>query len=266
MKFMGTSSGLCGSATVEAALIFPVIIFFFLSIIWIMDLFLIHARVESVLNTAGSEMVAYSYPYNVLTDGDDQDNKTNAASLAFKVGWNEFYIKEKILKLPEAERIKEITTLLSDVSKEDEIDIVVTYRVKPYIEIPGLTGVILTNHFYSKAYVGYDRKDTVSEEMVYITRNGTVYHTSLDCRSLNITPNAIGKASLDTARNNDGSKYYPCEYCSKNGFGDVIYVTPYGNRYHSTLSCSQLKPEIFQVPLSEVGGRSKCKFCIKEGH
>ena len=232
-----------------------------MSILWLFELFFIHARVETVLDKAGSEMVAYSYPLFFNDADEDESLKTEAL---LKVGWTEGYIKGQILKLPESYRITGLTTLLSNISKDDEIDILVTYIVKPYINIPFINGVILTNHFYSKAYTGYGRKDTDNDEMVYITRRGTVYHTDLDCKALKVTIIPVPISGIKKERNEDGGRYYPCEYCKDEGFGATVYITPYGTAYHSSQSCGQLKQDVFQIPLSEAGGRHKCKLCGKK--
>ena len=66
---------------------------------------------------------------------------------------------------------------------------------------------------------------------------------------------------IDKLRNNDGSKYYPCEYCAgKIAAGDV-FITDYGNRYHGKVDCAGLKRKIYTIPISEVGARRPCSDC-----
>lgn len=258
----GTSPRLYGSATVEAVCIFPIVIFFFISIIWMMDLFLIHSVIANVVNSTGNEMVAYSYPYESFLIG---NSNTEVTKLALQAGWKEGYLRGKINGLNVSKRISGLTTLLSNVS-EGEIDIVVTYFVKPYIAIPGLNGVLLTNHFYSKAFVGYNLKETMSEEMVYITRTGSVYHTRLGCTALTVSPSEVSFDSVSKERNESGSKYYPCTFCNATENNGQVYITPFGNRYHASPNCNQLDIDIYEVPLSSVEGRPICKYCEKGEH
>lgn len=253
------SPKLSASATVEAAMILPFIILFFVSIMWFIKLFHIHNEIGAKLNLIGNEMVAYSYPYTLLKSKAGVDDELT--DLALSIGWTELYVKEQIMDLSVSSKIDSLTTLLSDHSKEDAIDIVVTYSVKPPLDIPGIPSVILTNHFYSKMFVGYNRKETESDELVYITQTGSVYHTSLDCRALKYKVNSVKSSDISNKRNESGAKYYPCEKCSQYGFGNLVYITEYGTRYHSDKKCSELKVNIYEVPLSSVKDRHKCRFC-----
>lgn len=257
-----TSFKLPAAATVEAVSIFPAIILFFVSLVWFLRLFYIHSEIGSELTLIGNEMVACSYPYYAVT-GDITDS-SEVIKLAEQVGWSEGYVKKKIEKLPVYADITGMTTLLSNFKEEGAIDLKLTYYVEPKIMIPGIKGIFLTNHFYSRMYTGYEGKEISDEEMVYITRTGRVYHTDLNCRGLKITIKPVLFSRLQYERNESGSKYYPCEKCMKEECG-MVYVAPHGNRYHSTKSCSELKVDIFQVPLSEAGGRRKCLFCGKGG-
>ena len=58
----------------------------------------------------------------------------------------------------------------------------------------------------------------------------------------------------------DGSIYYACESCGSN-CTNVVFVSPYGNRYHSTINCDKLKRNVIAVPISEVGERTPCSKC-----
>lgn len=244
-------------ASVEASLIFPIIIFLFFSIVWMIELFFIHSEMGADLNSIGKEMVAYSYPYAAVGNA---EGGGELAELAATVGRNELYVKSRIKKPEILGNVSQMTTLFSSGSRE-EIDIVLTYRVEPLLTIPGIKGVYLTNHFYSKAYVGYTGKDTKSDETVYITRTGVVYHTTLYCRTLKTTINKISMSSVGKSRNESGSKYYACEFCDFSNHNGEVYITPTGNRYHSSEKCFQLKTDIFEIPLSEVGDKGKCKYC-----
>ncbi|MCQ2507536.1 MAG: pilus assembly protein, partial [Dorea sp.] len=43
----------------------------------------------------------------------------------------------------------------------------------------------------------------------------------------------------------------------------LVYVTDYGDRYHSSLSCSGLKRTVYSVPKSEAIGKGACSKCAK---
>ncbi len=261
-----TSQKLPAAATVEAVCIFPFVFVFFISIVWMMDIFFIHSRVGAAVNSAGNDMVAYSYPYYLFLDRDyfgDNDSSSYIAE-TMKIGWSEALVRKKVNSLPEASRISGLSLVMSDFTKEEDIDIVVTYYVKPYISIPGIRGIYLTNHFYSKAYIGYSGKDVSTEKTVYITEHGTVYHTHLGCQALKVSPESVDYSKISNERNESGAKYYSCNDCSFAGFSDVVYITPYGTRFHARKDCGHLRIEIFEVPISQVSGREQCKFCKKK--
>lgn len=207
-----------GSATLEAILLFPFILCFVFFFTWIIQAVYIHSVVGANLYCIGSEMVAASYVYNDLYDSDAHSFLQTISDVYLEEG----YVKDRILSLNVSKRMENVTTLLGAIEHDDSINIVVTYQVAPIFPIPKVRPLILTNHFYSKAYVGYDGKDRNREEYVYITKTGTVYHTSNQCRGLKCT---INETSLDTVfsmHNEEGALYYPCEKCSKYGFSKTV--------------------------------------------
>lgn len=59
-----------------------------------------------------------------------------------------------------------------------------------------------------------------------------------------------------------GGIYHLCERCGwMPGNDGNCYVTDYGDRYHTSLSCSGLKRKVYTVPLSEVKGKGACSKC-----
>lgn len=116
-----------------------------------------------------------------------------------------------------------------------------------------------------RAWVGYTGESFrtgPSDEIVFITPEGTVYHRSRDCSYLRLSIRQLPYSSLEEARNQSGGKYGPCAYCIRNGWsGSTVYITDYGNSYHSIRNCQGLKRTVMAVPLSEVGGRRRCSRC-----
>ena len=104
------SPKLSASATVEAAMILPFIILFFVSIMWFIKLFHIHNEIGAKLNLIGNEMVAYSYPYTLLKSKAGVDDELT--DLALSIGWTELYVKEQIMDLSVSSKIDSLTTLL----------------------------------------------------------------------------------------------------------------------------------------------------------
>ena len=76
-------------------------------------------------------------------------------------------------------------------------------------------------------------------EPVIVAENGVVYHTDPDCVYLKPHVHEVDASELGTLRANDGSIYHPCEYCHPSQHG-TVFITPDGNRYHSSRDCSRL--------------------------
>lgn len=116
-----------------------------------------------------------------------------------------------------------------------------------------------------KPWTGYDvinGKNRVEEDsIVYITEYGTVYHKNRSCSHLALSVQAVGFYRIEEKRNESGERYVPCEYCRKNGLVTVVYITSYGNRYHSTFKCRGLKRSIKSLSVSEVEGLKVCEKC-----
>ncbi len=151
-----------------------------------------------------------------------------------------------------------------DVMGEDEcIDLILPYRAKPFVGVVGFSDFWMFSRMRTRAWTGYDhaaaQKD-VSEELVYMTEYGDVYHRSTSCAYLKLSIRAVDLEWVSKLRNKDGSCFYVCEECGKN-CTNTVFVTSYGTRYHATLRCSKLTRKIREVKLSEVGGRTPCKKC-----
>lgn len=251
-----------GSATVEALLILPVVLFFILSVGWMADIIGIHSELGGVVNRVGNGMVIYSHAYNSLTE--ENIGETEFGPAVMSIGLSEGYLRSEIVKTRAGEKITDLVCAFSSITDE-EIHLSVTYKVEPPMKIPGFNGIFLKNSFYSRPYTGYHHDETEDsdedDEIVYITRTGTVYHTVTDCRALKVTVDTVGWSQISVERNNDGAKYYPCEKCAGSGQAGMVFITPYGNRYHFDRDCHEINSVWYAVPHSKVKERRKCKFC-----
>ena len=119
--------------------------------------------------------------------------------------------------------------------------------------------------YYAHAWTGYKigvgADSVLEEEYVYITPRGEAYHKDINCSYLKLKINRTTKEALDGIRNADGGKYNKCQYCGRRTYNGVLYVTDYGEHYHTSLGCPGLKRTIETVPISKVGGRRPCVKC-----
>lgn len=256
------------SMTVEACFVLPFFLFAFLNIISIVEIYRLQGNMSAAMHDTAKQMAVYGYEYRQIGGG--------SAGAAESLGLTYLYAAGKVrTKLgtaylddsPLAGGASSISWLRSSVLQEDDcIDLVAEYRIEPPVAIVGYQQRLMYNRIRTRAWTGYDNAacgagdGTVNEEIVYITPDGSVYHRSRACSYLKLSIVAVDKSFVDTQRNQDGSKYYPCEECG-GSCGNTVYITSYGNRYHSTLGCSGLKRTVMAVPISEAGGRGACSKC-----
>ncbi|WP_051208953.1 TadE family protein [Butyrivibrio sp. WCD3002] len=269
--FTGKRPSPAASITVEASLVLPLFIFFFINILGAFDILRLQCDMEAALHQTGSQIMEQAAYADMLTGNEKSKGASYAegaltsglAAKKVKAYLGEDYLKNSCIR-GGAGGISFLQTAFR--SDGDIIDIVASYKVHPLIGIAGFTDFTVESRFYGHAFTGYDptgghgNDESKKEEYVYITENGSVYHRNINCSHLKVSVQSCPKSNIGNKRSSDGSKYYPCEYCGKKA-GGTVYITNYGNRYHSTNKCSAINRNVKTVPLSEVGGRRACKEC-----
>lgn len=151
-----------------------------------------------------------------------------------------------------------IWLLESDFSGE-EIVLRAEYQIKLPVSFFEVEDISLVSENSFRKWIGNSGRATEGE-WVYITPNGLVYHTRVDCRSLDLSVKSAIGTTISQLRGKDGQKYYPCSRCMQEELGNVYY-TDYGTLYHGDVSCGALKRTIQKVSIREVGGRRLCSYC-----
>lgn len=151
--------------------------------------------------------------------------------------------------------------------KDDEIDLVVTYTMKTPFSLFSLKPIRVQQRVHTRAFTGVEERGNTGpceDENVYITETGRVYHRTTSCTYLKLSISQVCGADLDLLRNESGGKYRSCDKCTKGKVLESdtkIWITNFGDRYHTVVSCSGLKRYIREVKLSEVGTRTPCSKC-----
>ena len=167
----------------------------------------------------------------------------------------------------------------SSVFAEDEITVIhMEYEVTFPVFDDILPGVRFSNVVAMRSFSGEgsikdavisqeqdkeeDKEENKEEEKeyVYVTENGTVYHESSACTYLK----QVNSDSLPLMRNHSGGKYYACEGCA----GGVVnqselWITPYGNRYHTRKDCTKINRNVSKILKSEAKGYRPCSKCAR---
>lgn len=163
-----------------------------------------------------------------------------------------------------------IAALEQDLIKNDILRKNTIYTVSPKLKGSGFQKVRFENHCCVHLFNGYDylsgELTSNVETYVYVTKNASVYHRRRSCQYLNVSIRTVLGKDVGKERNLDRSKYYACPKCTKNRTKkerreDVVYITEYGNRYHDSILCRELKRDIRLVPMKEAQGLKPCSSC-----
>jgi hypothetical protein len=253
--------GAPASAALEAALVLPIYIYAVLAVAYLLQILNIKATVRNALYEDVRRLSRYSV---VMAD-----NNT-VSSVAYNALARKFLLENLSDSFFDNSGITGgkwgISFAGSSFLKENnEITVKVTYYLKNPFDIFGIGKTKISQQFTCCAWLGETAAEyeSTDEKQVYITPEGEVYHESKSCSYLNPSIVSISFDSVGLRRNADGSKYYACEQCAGGAKPSTVYITSYGNRYHTDRNCSGLKRSVFCVPLSEASDRRACKKCGK---
>jgi len=145
--------------------------------------------------------------------------------------------------------------------------------VKQKKEIPFLGGRFFGVSLYQQMKISdYKGKSMVSsqesdEKYVYVTEKGKVYHFDRGCVYLNPGIQSMRYSRMEGQRNRSGGIYGSCKSCCKGKEitdRTVVYITPYGDSFHTDKRCSGLKRTIRKILLSTAGNMPPCSKCAKQ--
>ncbi len=238
-----------GSLTVEASLVLPLFLFAMVTLAYLGQLVKCQDEVQNAMNLVASEASA------LYGAGGEE----SCRSKVYYTARLNSVLKDAGISISLSEsRFPE---------ENDEIDLILTYRVK----LPFPDYFSPSCHFrqrvHTRGFTGVDRRGGGEETehiRVYVTETGRVYHRSLDCTYLKLSISQIKYGDLDPLRNQGGGIYKACERCCQEktfGADSDVWITNYGDRFHSIRSCSGLKRNIREIWLSEVENRTPCSKC-----
>ena len=256
-----------GSLTVECAIVLPLFMFFILSVIYMTGLF----RSESIVGSGMLQNAEFAardaYVGETLGGGGLANGLESLLSIvSVKSAIMEKAGENYINKCGIDKGAAGIVCMSDAISNKDRIIITSLYKYHVPFNIFGLHDFVVRERVESRKWTGYDiLEDTKDEEeIVYVAKNGTVYHKTPNCTHINLDIRAVSGADLGSYRNDDGCRYYGCERCMRgNNKPSVVYITPWGTCAHSSRNCSGLKRSVKAVPLSKVGGLGPCSRCSK---
>lgn len=260
-----------GSLTVETAMVFPIFIFAICFMMYFTEVIRVQAEIGNEIYKVGKELSLYSYVYKQAENNDI----INSGQIEEIVSWglSNLYVKSKISNglgddFFTSSGIKNgasgVNLIMSSyMEDEDMIDIVGIYKITIPCNFFHVGEIPVLQRCRMRAWTGYvnSANNESTEEIVYITQNGSVYHKTSSCTHINLSISKVSLGNVNNLRNSGGGKYYECELCGGVTNNEEVYITETGDRYHNSKECSGLKRGIMAVPISEVGGRGPCSRC-----
>lgn len=240
-----------GSITVEAAMAVPIFFLAVVCLLYLMEMTAIRTAVRSGLQYAGKRAAEEASALTMVMPSQLEKDVIHA------IGPKRL---DRSIVVGGSGGIQCDRSRMSVRTGIGELE--VTYQVRLPIPMFGVAPIRYQEKMRIKAWVGYEKpgfgKD--DDKTVYVTETGTVYHMDYHCTHLELSIHMVLPEEIETLRNTGGGKYYPCEYCMRDGKNGV-YITDTGDRYHSSLSCGGLKRTIYAVPMSEAVGKGACSRC-----
>lgn len=253
-----------GSMTLEAALVLPWFLFGMLAMLQFASIQTNTSALLVGMQDTAKEMAGYAYIQNMGISAGE-----GVAAEAVAGGLSAAYAKNRILSRTGVGSEQGSFHLLQTSFQDNLIDLAGTFKPAHTYTILPVKKVTSVVRARVRAWTGREgeigetsqgeEEAEDEEEMVYVTETGHVYHKDENCTHIKLKIQTVSRSDLTHLRNTSGGKYHACDKCD--GEGDTLYVSPYGNKYHSSLSCSGLKRTVKTVPVSEVENWKPCSKC-----
>lgn len=245
-----------GSMTLETVVVMPLFICFMVFFLFLFRVLQVQECMEEALMYASRTLAVECYRESA-EDQKAESELLARAGLALALG-----LKKSDCPMGFVRGGNLGVSLLSSEFAGDDIVVRASYEMKLPVTVFGTCSYHFTQCAQSRKWIGDTTLGDGSGEegWVYITPNGKVYHLTRTCSYLDLSIRPVNKASVGGLRNASGGRYKRCESCGGSGSG-TVFVTDYGDRYHSSLTCSGLKRTVYMVKISEVGGRGVCSKC-----
>lgn len=263
VKIRGAAWCACHKAalTVEAAAVLPFFVCFLVFILYFFRILQVQAGVAQALQYAGRK---YAAQCGVRDSDMDLDNGIMIANLAKAKLIFQQQLKKQYCPIQYIENgMAGISLLQSDLSG-NYVELKAVYRMGLPVRLLGDIQYRIVQGAKCRKWTGYQLGQDMQEEdtWLYYTEHGTVYHTSRECTHLDLSIQGVPFAQVAIRRNKGGGKYHKCEKCDSQAYGNnMVYITDYGDRYHTGLTCSGLKRNIYMIRKAKAFGKRMCSKC-----
>lgn len=244
-----------GSMTLEAALATSFFFFAALCLVCLFEIMALQTTIKSALHGVGKEVAVEVY-LNPVIPTSSMERELVALIGADRL--ERSFVVGGSSGLDCSNSKKYWNTTIMDLS--------VCYKIEIPILLFRIPVAAKEEKIRIKGWTGYEVKqtDAIENTMVYVTDYGIVYHMDRNCTHLDLSIRAVEQSEVSNLRNLSGGSYQACTSCVRRmDAKQKVYVTDYGERYHSTLDCSGLKRSIYVISLTDVHGLGGCSKCVK---
>ena len=259
------------SVTVEAALILPAFLYAVCSLMGLGQLLWLEGNIhyaasQTVRWCAEQEAAVYYYTVSERENSSavqaaDRGNseRTPVGEIFLKHFQEDSFCRSYVKGGREGIRNR----LVQSKGQEESLTLTTSYTLRipfPLTEAICFSRRIILQQRIPSGYLEPFNRREKDTRIVYLARNGTVYHTSPKCSYICIRITDQRRIREITRQ----SIWKPCAHCVPGGrIPDRVYLTAGGSHYHSRMTCSSLKRTIRAVPYREVRGMRKCSRCIE---
>lgn len=268
-----------GSMTVEASIVLPLFLFFFLNLGCVIELIRLHSNLEMALFDVGRRIAIYGYALSEnAAERETENSEAGWWSELKDVTISYTYIKGELTEYVGEQYLEEapirggadgLQFLESEIfTAGDCVDIILTYEAEPFVQMTGFRPFRMANRYYAHLWNGYcipesgqGEENPEETDFVYVAENGEVYHEDRNCSHLLLHVQSVSLAEAYESRNANGDRYMPCEVCAGNGFGEMVFIAEDGTAIHSVRSCPGLKRTVSAISRKEAGKYRPCRDC-----
>ena len=262
-----------GSLTLEAALCFPLVVFFCVILIMPMILMDRQRQIQAAVESVGEEISQYAYVSYLYKSGKGETldvsgtNEREGSQLLEKV--TAAYAVESVKRKISEQWVRDLSFYGTQITEDEMLQIIMKYKMPLPFSLFGQDSVDVETVCSRRLWTGADgergkKKAETGEQderMVYIGKSSTRYHLQSTCHYLFHNLTQIHSDDLVSIRNQDGKKYKPCSACKSSENAGPYYVLPYGTSYHSREDCRSLTAYVQEVPLRQVEYLGPCSYC-----
>lgn len=243
--------------TIEAALVIPIFTSVMLAVLSFFGMLSLQLQIQSALTYTVRQVGEYAYMENEEEISWDTKKERIEAEITFRkyLSHNNSYMDRVV-----GENLG--ISLGNSKTNGRYVFLKARYRMNIPLGLLGKKTIVVEQQTKMRKWLGatYDRSNPVN--WVYITPTGKAYHRKMDCPYLDLSICQVNYKDIKKYRNHSGAKYGKCSSCGKNSVQKgIVYITNYGDVYHTRLSCRGLKRTVSQVELEKVGNRHACKKC-----